>query len=116
MVNDQVHGNERVDLLWIAAKACHCRAHGSQVNNCRNTGEVLHHDARREKSDTGAGRFWRPGRDVPYIFLGNFLVIALAQCRFQHNTDRVWELLELRETCFFQCVETVDYVLFISHF
>ena len=82
VVNHQVNGHERVDLLWIIAQARHRGTHGSQVNHCRDAGKILHHDAGRQEGDARTGSTsrggWTPSSDVLYISLCDLLVIALA--------------------------------------
>ena len=57
MIDHQVDRHQRVDLSRIAAQAGHGRAHRSQVDHRRHTGEILHHDARRlVRAGPGAAR------------------------------------------------------------
>ncbi len=49
MVDDEIDGDERVDLLRVAAEALHAVAHGGEVDDGRHAGEVLHEDARGRK-------------------------------------------------------------------
>ena len=47
VVDHEVHGHERVDLLRVAAHFSHRVAHGRQVHHSRHARVVLHDDARR---------------------------------------------------------------------
>ena len=55
MVDDQLGGRERIDALGIAAKSLDGVAHGGQIDDGGNAGEVLHEDAGRHVGDFAAG-------------------------------------------------------------
>ena len=44
MVDDEIHGYQRVDFLGIAAKGNGGIAHCGQINNSGNAGKVLKHE------------------------------------------------------------------------
>ena len=52
-------GNQRIDLLRIAAEPLHGAAHGGQVDDARHAGEVLQHDAGRLERNLDFGRLRR---------------------------------------------------------
>jgi hypothetical protein len=56
MIDDQIHRHERIDFLRIAPEAFHRIPHRSEINDCRNAGEILHQHARRPESDFLFGR------------------------------------------------------------
>ena len=47
VVDDEVHRDQRIDLLRVAAELPHRVAHRGEVDDRRNAGEVLHQHARR---------------------------------------------------------------------
>jgi hypothetical protein len=47
MVDDQLRGLQRVDLVRVAAQRGHGIAHGGEVDDGGHAGEVLHQHARR---------------------------------------------------------------------
>ena len=51
MVDDEIHRNQRIDLLRIAAEMVHGVAHGGEIDHRRHAGEILHQHARRPKRD-----------------------------------------------------------------
>ena len=55
MVDDQLGRDERVDLGLLAADVAHRVAHGGQVDDRRDPGEVLHDHARRRERDLLGG-------------------------------------------------------------
>ena len=62
---------------------------------------------------TNALRF--PSRDVFYIFLRDLFVIALAKGSLEHDADRKWKPLEVREMRFFQYVESVKFIFLFQY-
>ncbi len=55
VVDDQLDRLERVDLPRITAQPLHRVAHGGQVHDCRNAGEVLQQDPAGPEGDLGLG-------------------------------------------------------------
>ena len=51
MVDHEVDGRQRVDLLGVLAQRLHRVAHGGQVDDGGNAGEVLHQHAGRAEGD-----------------------------------------------------------------
>jgi hypothetical protein len=47
VIDDEVDGHERVDLLRIAAERLHRIAHRGEIDHGRNAGEILHQHPRR---------------------------------------------------------------------
>src|SRR5687767_1500578 len=70
VIDHQVDGNQRVDLLRIAAEAVHGAAHGGEVNDAGHAGKVLQNHARRLERDFDLrGRCRVPGRKVFDVLL-----------------------------------------------
>ena len=55
VVDDQLGRRERVDPLRVAAEVGHRLAHGGEVDDARDAGEVLHEHAGRRELDLGVG-------------------------------------------------------------
>ena len=55
VVDDHLGGRERVDLVRVAAERGDRLAHGRQVDDAGDAGEVLHDHAGRRELDLGAG-------------------------------------------------------------
>ena len=51
MVDDEIDGDERIDLARIAAERAHGVAHGGKIDHGGDAGEVLHQHARRAEGD-----------------------------------------------------------------
>ena len=65
MVDDEVDGHQRVHLLGIAVEQGDAVAHGGEVDDGGNAGEVLHEDAGGLEGDlAGRGAGGEPGGDV----------------------------------------------------
>ena len=61
VVDDQVDGDQRIDLRRVAAELVHRVAHRRQVDDRGDAGEVLHQDPGRLEGDLLAtARPWRP--------------------------------------------------------
>jgi hypothetical protein len=56
VIDDEVDGNLRVDLLRIAAEAVHRIAHRREIDHAGHAGEILHQHARRAVLDLAVGR------------------------------------------------------------
>ena len=55
VIDDEIDRHQRIDLLGVAAEVLHGVAHGREVDDGRNAGEVLHQHARRAKRDLAVG-------------------------------------------------------------
>ena len=62
VVDDEVGGRERVDLLGVAAQRRDRLAHRGEVDDRRDAGEVLQEDARGLERDLAVGRLLRVAR------------------------------------------------------
>ena len=51
VVDDEVHGHQRIDLRRIAAELGHAVAHCSEIDDGRHAGEILHQHASRPEAD-----------------------------------------------------------------
>src|SRR5687767_4002694 len=116
MVNDQVHRHQRIDLPWVTTKARNCCTHCGQVHYCGYSGKILHDDTRRKKRNPRANPVRSPGGDVLHIALLDLQIVTLTERCFEHDSDRKRKSLEIRETRFFQCIQTIDNVILIPHF
>ena len=81
VVDDEVDGDERVDLLGVAAERLHAVAHGSEVDDRRHAGEVLHQHARGPEADllVRGALVDEPGRDRLDVGLGDGAAVLVAQ-------------------------------------
>ena len=88
VVDDEIHRHQRLDDLRIFLQVGDSRAHGCQIDEQRDTGEVLEHNARDNE-----GNFFRGGRlGIPRgqgldVLLGNLLSVAVSEHRFQDDAD-----------------------------
>ena len=88
VIDNKIHRHQRLDDLGIFLQVGDCGAHGGEIHQQRNAGEVLEHDARDDE-----GNFLRCGRlGVPRgqsfdVLLGNLLPIAIAEHRFEDDAD-----------------------------
>jgi hypothetical protein len=88
MVNDQIHGHERLDERRVAAQAFERRAHGGQIAQQRHAGEILKQYPRNDEGNLRRPLSRRcPLRQAAYIVFGDAFSVAVAQDRFQHDAQ-----------------------------
>ena len=95
MVYNEVNWAERVDLLGVSTESGHCVSHGSQVDHCGYSCEILEDDSAGFECDFNglAGKFF-PAEDVLNIFRGDFELIAVSNCTFEEDPNTVGEPFE----------------------
>jgi hypothetical protein len=80
VIANEIDGNERIDLLRVAAERFHRVAHGGEVDHRRHAGEVLHQHPRRPERDLALGCLGlEPLRYRLEIFLGDRSAVFVAQ-------------------------------------
>ncbi len=91
VVDDEVDGNQRVDLFRITAERDHRVAHGSEVDHSRNAGEVLHENACGTVGDLVAvlALVVEPGGDGFDIGLLDRIAVFVAQKVLEQNLHRI---------------------------
>ena len=90
MVDDQLGGVDRVDLLRIAAEFLHGLAHGGEIHHAGHAGEVLHDDARgREVDFIGRRRLRVPVEHRFDVVLRDVDAIFEAQQVFEQDLEGV---------------------------
>ena len=94
VVDDEVNRHQRVDLFRIAAKFGHAIAHGGQINNGGDSGEVLHQDARRAEANFLPRRAFvrQPFRHSRDIGLSDGATVLMAKQVFKQNFHRKRQL------------------------
>ncbi|MNX95690.1 hypothetical protein D3C86_1279730 [compost metagenome] len=94
VVNDEIDGNQRIDLFRIAAKSLDTVTHGGKINHGGNTGEVLHENAGGAVGDFGFGQalVTKPFGHRKDMFLGDGLAVLETQQVFQKNLHGIGQL------------------------
>jgi hypothetical protein len=96
VVHHQVHRHQGLDALGALAHLVGHRAHGGDVGQQRHAGEVLQHHPGHDEGDlVFAAGVGLPVGELPDVFFGDFLAIAVAQHRFQDDPDRDREPLHV---------------------
>ncbi len=88
VVNDQIHGIERVDQLRVASQRFDAVPHRGKVNNGRNPGEILHQHAGRTIGDFARvfpAVFGPIGKGFDVVHTDRSPAIFKAQHVFQHH-------------------------------
>ena len=89
VIDDEVHGHERVDALRVAAEAGHGGAHRREVDHHRNAREILQDDARGlERKLHGLRRRGVPAREAADVLVADLEAVAVAQHRLEQHPDR----------------------------
>jgi hypothetical protein len=82
VVDDQVGGDERVEPLGVLPRLAHRVAHGGEVDDRGDAGEVLHEDARRQERDLAAVAAVAPAVPLcerPHVVVGHPQPVVVAQ-------------------------------------
>ena len=90
VVDDHLGGRERVDPGGVAAEVGHGLAHGGQVDDTGDAGEVLHDHARRRELDLLAGIGIRvPAGEREDVVLGDVRAVLGAQQVLEQHLQAV---------------------------
>ncbi len=93
VVDDQLGRGQRVDPRGVAAEVGHRLAHRCQVDDARNTGEVLHEHPRGGELDLGVGLDRGvPGGDRPDRVGGGVSAVLGAQQVLQQHLEAVGQV------------------------
>ena len=117
MIDDEIHRDEGVDALGIAAQRHHRVAHGGKVHHGGNAGEVLHQHARRAIGDflLGLAAVVQPVRDRDDVFLRDGAAILEAQQVLKQHLHGEGERGNARKAILFRQLEVVIDVLFVVY-
>ena len=92
VIDHELGGEQRVDLFRVAAHTLHRVAHGGEVHDCRNAGEVLHEDACRHERDLVVGRLGRvPAREALDLRRCHRAPVLAAQQVLEQDAERIGE-------------------------
>ena len=109
VVDDQFGGEERIDALCVAAQFLHGFAHGGQIHNGRDAGEVLQQHARRHKRSFFLRRAWLPIRQGADILGMHETAVFHAQKIFEQNSQGEGKIAKRTEPLLFQLFEAMDF-------
>jgi hypothetical protein len=100
VVDDQVHRHERVDLLGIAAELAHRVAHGGEVDDSGNAGEVLHQHTGRTVLDLAVDPpLLQPVRHRLKVVPGDRLAVLEAEQVLEQHLHREGQARDVAECC-----------------
>ena len=91
MVDDEIDGRQRIDLLRIAAQIAHRIAHRGKVDDGRHAGEVLHEHACRPVGDLvlGLAAIGEPVGEIDDAFPGDGAAVLMTQEIFEQHFQRI---------------------------
>ena len=114
VIDDQFGGRQRIDPLWIAAEPDDGFAHGGQIDDAGNAGEVLHDDSRRSECDFVAGlRLRVPFQQGVDVASGDVHAVLEAQKIFEQNFQGKGQASDILRL---EGGEAQDFVLLRAHF
>lgn len=93
MIDDQINGAERVDFHWINSKFFNGISHSGQIDDGRNTSEILQDDSgglERDLHILVGGLL--PVEDIFDVLLLDAEVVAVSDGRLKKNSDGIREL------------------------
>src|SRR5882724_4178309 len=103
VIDNQIDRHERLDYLRVASEPLHSAAHRREVDNQRNSGEVLQNDPCDDEWNFRVRRrFCVPVGQGLDIFAPGFLPIAIAQHRFENDPDAYWQPRNFADAPLFQ--------------
>ena len=109
MVDNQIDGNQRIDLFGVTAERLHAVAHGGEVDDARYTREVLQDDTRGHEWYLNFGGFGCiPVREIVYILFANDIAIAVAQNSFEQNPNGKRQPRDLTDACLLELLKTIE--------
>ncbi len=115
VVDDQLGGRERVDRGRVATEVAHGLTHGGQVDDRRDTGEVLHDHPRGRVLDLLAGLTVSvPSGDRPDIVCSDVRAVLGAQQVLQQHLEAVRQAGDI-EAVAFDAREAVDLVRLVAN-
>ena len=99
VVDDEIDGVQRVDLLRVAAERDHGVAHRGEVHHRRDAGEVLHQHAGRAVGDLAgvAAALRGPFREGADVVEGDRPAVLETQHVLQHDLKRGWQAAEIAQ-------------------
>ena len=90
MVDDQLGGLERIDLFRVAAEGLHGIAHGGEIDDGGDAGEVLHEDAGGHVGDlAGWLGLGVPGGEEADVVGGDGVAVFVAEEIFEQDAEGV---------------------------
>jgi hypothetical protein len=94
MVDDEIDGGERVDLLCVAAKRLHGIAHGGKIDDGRNASEILHQHAGGAKGDfpLGLAAIGQPVGNALNVLLPDGAPVFIAQQILEQDLQGIGQL------------------------
>src|SRR5947209_931835 len=112
VIDNQIDRDQWLDNFWIFAEPGGCRTHGSQINQQWDAGEILKDDARDDKRDFFSARgFGLPIRESANVCFSDLLLVAIAEDRFEDDTNGDRKTRDSSETRFLKGRERVKLAL-----
>ena len=110
VVDDEVDGDERVDLLRVAAERHHGVAHRREIDHRRHAGEVLHQHARGAERDLdlGLAAVLEPADHGLDVGLLDRAVVLVAEQVLEQHLHREGQAARIRQAVLLGLGDRVD--------
>ncbi len=108
MIDHQIHRDQRVDPVGIAAHSFHGGPHRGQIDHGRNAGEVLQDDPGRLEGHLLRVGAIDPARQMLDIVLGDREPVACSQHGFEQDADRIGQVRNSRQAQFLEASDAID--------
>ena len=114
VIDNQVHGDQRLDHLSVLAHAIHGAAHGGEVHEKRHAREVLENNSRHHKRDLILAWDLRiPASQILHVLLRHLFSIAIPRQCLQHDADGNRQPTQIRgDPRLLKCREGAEVALF----
>ena len=117
MIDDQIRLYLRIDQGRVAAQLGHCVSHHGQIDDRRDTGEILHDHPCRIEGDLAIHLPRRiPVRQSFNIRTSDGLIVLVAQQILQEHSQRIGQSADVAETLLLQIGQTEVLILSSSNF
>ena len=89
VIDDKIDRDKRVDLLGVTTQVLHGLTHSGQIDNSRDTGEILENDTSGKERNLGLSLVVSPVEDGLNMSLGEPELIAVTNGTLQQDTNTV---------------------------
>jgi hypothetical protein len=116
VVDDEFDGLKRIDESGVAAELLHGVAHGGEIDDAGDAGEILEQDATGSEGDFFIGlRVFIPGGHGTDVFVFYVAAVFGAEEIFEKDAERVGEMFR-GDALVIEGIEAIDFVFFVTDF
>ncbi len=109
VVDDEFGGEERVDALGVATHFFHRFAHGGEIDDRGNAGEILQQDARGHEGDFFLRAVGRPRTESLDVFGMDEAIVFKTEEVLEKHTQRKGKGRELGDSLLFEIFKAMNF-------